>query len=72
MFWDVHGLSETRRSSVKRTHKLKLCFSAWRHFDWLDTLLARNLVIEPQEGLVWLHALAAILVHNLERELQHI
>lgn len=53
----------------RETHELKFGFAPRRHLDGLHALLARNLVVEAEECLVRLHALALFALHYLEREL---
>ena len=52
-------------------HQFKFGFTTRSDLDGLDTLLARHLIVEPNECLVRLYALS-ILIDNLERQLERV
>ena len=57
-----------RLSKWMRTHKFILYSPRVAHANWLNALLARNLIIEAQECLVWLYRLRAFRRNDAKAE----
>ena len=59
-------------SGMSPTHQFEPGFPIARNSDGLETVLSRDVVIEPDECLVRLHTSSAIILSNLESDPQDV
>jgi hypothetical protein len=59
-------------SGMNPSHQFEPGFPVARNSDGLETVLSRDVVIEPKECLVRLHTSSAIILSNLESDPQNV